>query len=198
MQYVRFDGEKWSPDWPQDTLDIPSGQGVMPPINSGNRDVSRRESFTYTGEIVIPVSTPANSVFNLNIPTDQDGDFWCNQIYCQGHEVVAGVASLTIPVGRVHIGDIRTGQYLTYPAPGVSLGFFVGGNTDDDDPAFPVNSATFPSGFRATGTLIQPFCFTRQGGITITYTQLSATAANELNTIYFSFGGWKEYVYAAR
>lgn len=195
-QFVRFDGKTWPPEWPQDTLAIPAGHGNMPATNPGNREVSRRESFTYSGQIAIPVSTPANTPFRLTIPTDQDADFWCNQIYFQGQRVDAGVASNSMPVGRIHIGDARTGEYLTWPAPGVSLSFFVGGSPAEEL-GFDVNLRTFPSGFRSTGTLIQPFCFTRTGAILIEYLQRTATSAVQSHDLSIVFGGWKEYVYAS-
>lgn len=184
-------------EWPQDDLDIPAGRGDMPPLNSGNLAVSRRESFTLSGRIDIPVSTPAQSFFQTTIPTPQDGDFWCNQIYFEGQMLDSGVMVKDLPPARVHIWDMRSANPLTYPRPGVQIGFFRSG-TPNEALGFNVSTVTFPAGYRSTGTLIQPFCFTRQGGVIVELTTYGATPNDESFEISLVFGGWKEYAFASR
>lgn len=194
MSYVKLDPY----NWPQDTLAIPAGQGRMPPLNKGNVELSRRESFTATTRIDIPANQPAGTIFRAVIPTDQDGDFWCNQIYVEGQEVNAGVAREELPLGRVMIRDIRTGWALTYPTPGVSLRLLAARVALFELVSIDLQQVTFPAGYRPTGTLIQPFCFTRDGGIEIIYTTDGAGEPLHTYELSFSFAGWKEYVYASR
>lgn len=202
--------------WPQDDLNVPSGFGGMPPINPGNLALGQ-EFFCLSGLVTVAPATPAGSIFGLTLATPQDGDFWCDAI-----GVVSWDADTVTPglvqdrqhfiTAMVAFRDQRTGRDLAFNR-GLSFGVGAG--------AIPPNSVPInlfrklpqsgtevdaaysgdtppPSGFRTTGSLIQPFCFTRQGGVEITVTTLAAAPAGMTFFLNFGLTGWKEYAHASR
>lgn len=183
--------------WPQDTLQIPNAAGrFTPPVEKGNIDVARQEAFTMSGTFTYTQFTEGQQV-RLVIPTDQDGDFWADQMYCVAW-ATAAYKSEFAPRGVLTISDLRTGRFLTYPD-GIPLQFFNTLILFADDAGFDVAASPPPDGFRSTSTLPQPFCFTRQGGIVLTITWLYNRPPDGVTgTLDFGFGGWKEYAYAAR
>ena len=193
--------ERWGPlkplNWPQNTLEVPgAGAAYMPPIQLENAQFAEREAFIFYGSISIPDATPTATVFNLFIATDQDGDFWCDQIYLTtftGVPLVNGPP----PPSLLRITDARTARQLCYPE-GVSTEFLANRFSFQDKPVIDYSRAPLPDGFRSTATLPQPFCFTRQGGIEITLTMLSSTVgAGVAQTVDMAFSGWKEYANAS-
>lgn len=202
---------EWGPikpaAWPQDTLRIPQGNTrFMPPVYKGNAQTSRQESFTMFGTFALGIATTAGQQFRLSLPTDQDGDFWCDQIYMVAWWPVSSALGFNPFPGVLTIADFRTGRELTYPP--ASVGAAGGGVPGEffktfvlfpDDVGFDPASSPFPDGFRSTATLPTPFCFTRQGGIQMTYTTPNAlTFGANPASIDIAFGGWKEYTYAAQ
>lgn len=178
--------------WPQDENRIPNTSGLaMPPVSEANVLRSRRESFTMSGRIAIPNPTRQYTNFSLYLPTDPDGDFWCDQIY-----MVGWVSNSTIndrpPPGIVSIRDARTQIALTWPQ-GISANFLTTSFYFSEEPGFDPGSYALPSGLRSTSTLPQPFCFTRAGGIQIDYTMFVDTVAGPTWSVDIAFGGWKEY-----
>lgn len=178
-------------DWPQDLLQIPSGIGLMPPISRSNADVARTEYATFSADFTIPNNAAAGAVFSTIIATDQDGDFWCDQI-----AVVAwcyiGVAtgSLILPAADLSVIDARTQRSLFYPST-VPIDIFRKFNTFTTGYA---GNWPGPASTRQTGTLIQPFCFTRQGGISVSLTLPNATTVPTGSyNLTLMFSGWKEY-----
>jgi hypothetical protein len=200
---------EWGPikpaQWPQDTLFVPGQAGgqlarFMPPVELGNSQVSRQESFTMSGTFNCGVSTTSPGVvFNLSIPTDQDGDFWCDQIYMVAWFTGAGGDSVSHrpPPSTISITDFRTGKNLTYPG-AVPTNFFTTLILFSEDAGFDPASSPPPDGFRSTTTLPQPFCVTRQGGIQMALTMIPQLAPPSTLLIDIAFGGWKEYAYASR
>ncbi len=184
--------------WPQDTLRIPNAAGrFMPPIEKGNADIARQEAFTMSGTFNLSGSSSVGQVRRIVIPTDQDGDFWCDQIYLVNWGSTIYRSGFS-PRALLNISDLRTGRSLTYPN-GVPAQFFMTLILFADDAGFDVAASPPPDGFRSTATLPQPFCFTRQGGIVVTLTSLyNLPDPGSTGTTDISFGGWKEYTHAAR
>lgn len=203
-------------EWPQDELHVPNGFGGMPPINAGNLALGS-EFFALTGMIAVAAGTPAGSIFSLVIPTPQDGDFWCDAIGVISWDADTGTVGLTQDVqhflgAMVAIRDQRTGRDLVFNR-GVAQGIGAGAIPID---SVPINlfrklpqsgtevDMTYsgdtppPSGFRSTGSLPQPICFTRQGGVQIVMTTLFAAPADNAFSVWFGFTGWKEYAHASR
>lgn len=181
--------------WPQDTLAVPNGGGSMPPIETANRDVDRRQSFTLVGEVNYPGASPINTIRNLSLPTDADGDFWVNQIYLSGVSAKAGGLVNDIPPGTVTFTDVRTGKSMMWPE-ACPLDFFRGAMQSEES-GFNVGETPFPNGFRSTGTLIQPWCFTRNGGIQIQFVCGPIDPTDNF-TLSIGFAGWKEYAHASQ
>lgn len=188
--------------WPQDTLQIPGLDGgggrFMPPVEIGNVQVARQEAFTMSTSFTWPINTPANTQYTQIIPTDQDGDFWCDQIYMVAWlNNPGGVYQSVRPApSTIAISDLRTGKQLTYPG-AVPTNFFTTLLLFSDDAGFDPGGSPLPDGFRSTSTLPQPFCFTRQGGISLQLNMIAANGAGQPQTIDIAFGGWKEYTYAS-
>lgn len=204
-------------DWPQDALEIPDGFGGMPPIEAGNRVVTGSEYFCLSGQFLFPATTPAFSIRQAIMATPQDGDFWCDQICAVSWatDTAAGVLRdrQAFLASVVTIKDQRTGRSLIYnpsfntfnnqgtlfPANSVPVNLFrklpqsgTENGADYDGTTPP------PSGFRTTGTLIQPYCFTRQGGIEVSVTSLYAASATLSYDLTIAFSGWKEYANASQ
>lgn len=191
---------RWGPlkpnKWPQDSLQIPGG-GAMPPVDLANAKFAQRESFTYSTTITLPDPTTAGQQFTQSLPTDQDGDFWCDQIYLTSWLNNPGFPNDVPPPSLLQITDIRTGRQLCYPE-GVSTEFFSTVTVFQDKPVIDYSTSPLPDGFRSTSTLPQPFCFTRQGGILVTFTSIYAlTGFLTSYTVDIAFGGWKEYAHAS-
>lgn len=187
---------RWGPltpqRWPQDENRVPNTLGAKgPPISTTNRLRSRRESFAMPGAFSVPFGNAAGQVFPLYLPTDQDGDFWCDQI-----QMNAWFTSIAInarpPPCLIQITDARTGRSMTYPQ-NIPVNFLYTGGFFSEDAGFDPGSYPFPDGFRSTGTLPQPFCFTRAGGIQLYLTMLPPTVGPDNLTIDIVFSGWKEY-----
>lgn len=178
--------------WPQDSNAIPSTPGMpMPPVSAANAQRSKRESFAMVGGWTIAFGNVAGAQFGLTLPTDQDGDFWCDQI-----SMAAWFTSIATmvrpPPSLLSIADMRTALPLTYPT-NVPTNFFTTLLRFSDDPGFDPSGSPFPDGFRSTTTLPQPFCFTRAGGIVMNLTMLPALIGPDTTQIDIAFGGWKEY-----
>lgn len=182
--------------WPQNTLEIPkAGAAYMPPVQAENRQFARREAFTLSGSINIADPTGAGAALALFLQTPQDGDFWCDQIYCTMFSGVP-VTNGPPPPSLLQISDVRTGRQLCYPE-GVSVEFLANDFAYQDKPVIDYSTSPLPDGFRSTSTLPQPFCFTRQGGIQLTMTFLTTTAGLGALVADFAFSGWKEYAHAS-
>lgn len=195
--------ERWAPlnrqNWPQMVNRVPRAGGMwMPPIDPHNAARDRQECFTLSGTFNIPAGFAAGLTMPLYLATDQDGDFWCDQIYLIAWVVGASKPDRT-PPATLSIADARTGRSLTWPA-SVNTNFLTTQTLLANDPGFNYagNSNPFPDGFRSTSTLAQPYCFTRAGGISLVLTMLGAdNAPPNAVTVDVSFSGWKEYAYAS-
>jgi hypothetical protein len=189
-------GAKYGPlkpyDWPQDKSKVPNGQGLMPRVDERNSFVSKREGCFYTQGDTFAGATAIRREYI--IPTEPDGDFWCNGISA----IAVNQVSLDfdqVPGWKVQIEDLRTGWNLTFPF--VRFGFF------QAFPASGVADANRPipgsgsSPFKATSTLIQPFCFTRNGGIKLSI-DTTGVELVDAQAWQICFSGWKEYQYASR
>ena len=114
-------------DWPQDQLRPPGvAARHMPPTSRANRDFVRREAAVFTLPITafnsLGTEKPGGQV-QATIPTDQDGDFWCESIWISAYRINA-TTFYGGPVGTLAFTDIRTGQTLTFGKGGTPLDFF--------------------------------------------------------------------------
>lgn len=186
-------------DWPQDTVRIPEGQGVMPAISTGNSVVIGQESTALGATFNYPVSQAAGLTLSAILKTDLDGDFWCDQIGINAYQYVTGDPSPEpiLPVANISIQDIRTGHKLGYPD-FMPVDTFRRQSEFDNGSNFSwEGSIPFPASYRSTSTLIQPFCFTRAGGISVTLQFPFANPNNVSYMLYVAFNGWKEYANAS-
>lgn len=202
-------------DWPQDAMRVPSGLGSMPPIEFGNRHVTQSEYFALSARFQVPAATQRFTTFSTVLATPQDGDFWCDQIAAVSWQNTVGVQGFDVLLGSmVTIIDARTQKSLIYSpsiqaplnqgvvlppnsVPLVLFRKFPGTGGPEGDLAYSGNNPT-PAGFRDTGTLIQPHCFTRQGGIAVSLTTNYTSPGNVSYDITLMFSGWKEYANASR
>lgn len=174
-------------EWPQDKVKIPNGQGLMPRIETMNGNVTKKEGAWYTGEFTVPAFT--NFRTDFVIPIEPDGDFWCNNILSFSM-VDDGIVQ---PAFKINIIDIRTGFDLTYPW--ARLAFF----KTQPNVMGAAGEAPYPVGggaFRSTSSMLQPYCFTRNGGIRVVIDSDGQVPEEIYNQI--SFIGWKEYQFASR
>jgi len=169
--------------WPQDGLRIPNGQGLMPRIDFENGYNTGREGAIYTSPMA---SFPlvANTAVEFVIPIEADADFWCSEINVHYH-LSNDSSSVPSPALKMRIIDVRTAFNLTYPH--VRAGMF--GDQRGVGSDMPLR------GIPCRSTLIQPYCFTRNGGIQL---RLEADFLPALAfDAWVSFIGWKEYTYAS-
>lgn len=201
----------------------------MPPVDAGNRFVVGREYATYTcrltwqGSVFDPQFGVAKST---TILIDQSADFWVDQIAAIG---LVSIKLNTDPTFRqfrtdsiamaVQISDMRTGKSLCttqtlstnpdgspvvipWPQDASPLNVLRKTNYLEDNNNV-VDNVPQPSGFHDTGTLPQPFCITRQGGLNITMTNFQNLSVNtgfilKILDVSLMFSGWKEYANASR
>jgi hypothetical protein len=204
-------------NWPQDDYAIPDGLGGMPPVDGVNAVVTRREFFGLSQRFLFPDTVSAYQGQTVILPTPQDGDFWCDQIAVvswlanpEGEGVTKDIQSFL--ASMVGIVDVRTGLSPIY-SPSFDVG--VSGQLFPSN-TVPINlfrklpqsgtenSVAYdgttppPSGFRATWTLNQPWCFTRQGGVQLSVTPLFDVPDDETFDVTIGFTGWKEFAHASR
>lgn len=215
MPFVKLNPAKW----PQDDLVVPRGLGSMPPIEFGNKAVVGAEFFSISADFTFLNGLAAITTQLQVLPTPQDGDFWCDQISTISWATFAGQTVRQVVSymdGMVTIKDVRTGKPLIYSPlfnTPTNQGFLIPKNSlpitffrkfppsgVDGDLTYAGNNP-LPTGFRDTGTMIQPFCFTRQGGIEVTMTNNNSTPGGTGSPLDFvvtiCFGGWKEYANAS-
>lgn len=180
--------------WPQDKLQVPAGGLGSPPIDANNFGAVRREAWTLSELFTVPlVVNLRDAVFTQILPTDQDGDFWCQQVYLQNPKTDG---SFLIDA-TLQITDLRTGRQLTFGPTGVPTHFLNNNGIFTNSKAGAGASAVYPNGFRSTGLLQQPFCFTRQGGIKLDWTLTAPTGGASDHATVIAFSGWKEYSHAS-
>lgn len=202
------------PNWPQDVLRVPSGQGGMPRVDPGNAAVVRSEFFAMVADFAFPAAAAAGTFRREIIPTPQDGDVWVDQIAVVSWEEdpAEPMADQQFLGAMVTIRDARTGRSLILNR-GIREGF--GTNLIPAD-SVPINlfrtlpqsgtevgvdyagDVPVPCGFRSKGTMPEPFCFTRGGAIDVSLTTLAAGPATNTFDVTIGFLGWKEYAHAAR
>lgn len=184
--------------WPQDQLQVPLlGERSMPHVDRANAEYAERESFVMAAEYLqAGVAIAAGQVIELFIQTDQDGDFWCDQIFCTSFNHSIDYQNRAISGFTIDISDARTGRMLTYPPRSCPAQFFNTLVLFSDDTGYDPSANPLPDGFRSTSTIPQPFCFTRQGGIQISL-QAYAAISGAQRFLYFAFSGWKEYRHAS-
>lgn len=204
-------------NWPQDALNVPDGHSGMPPVNRGNALIGS-EYVCLSSRQVFNAGTAAFTLRNDILNVGQDGDFWCDSI-----GVVSWLTdTTTIPLpdqqrqaflaSMLSVRDVRTGRDLFFNR-GLSSGGFANRIPQN---SVPINlfrklpqsgteagqdyagNTPPPNGFRVTGNLPQPFCFTRQGGIALALTTLIAVPAGWTFDVAIGFSGWKEYAHASR
>lgn len=192
MRYGRF---RPYTDWPQSSVEIPDGFGVMPRVEALNAQVTRHEAASYSADFFFPAGTPLGATFSSTIAIDQSGDFWCNEIGVQGYQDIGAQHQPNTPPCNLMIRDVRTNRALTYPAGVPALMFERRGSIDAvlDPSFFPI-----PAGARPTGTLMQSFCFTRSGGIQIDLVLNRAQGGGTSQFFAITFSGWKEYANVSR
>jgi hypothetical protein len=211
MPFTRIKPE----NWPQDALAIPDGFGGMPPLEHDNRVVVGSEFFALSHRFDFPAGMAAHTTQRAILATPQDGDFWCDQIASLSWEELAGEDRdrQAFLASMLTIRDQRTGRSLIYnptfntfnnqgtlfPPDAVPINLFRKLPQSGTENSFDYSGDTPPpSGFRTSGMLIQPYCFTRQGGIEITLTSLFAAPAVTGFEISVAFLGWKEYANASQ
>lgn len=177
-----------------------SGGMFMPHVSEDNANRDRQESFTISGTFAITTNLAIGQIFSLYLPVDQDGDFWCDQIGMQGWgaglSLTFGQPALPLP-GFIDIVDARTGLSLCWPQASLPTEFLVNRTNFTFNGGLGLGSLPYPQGFRPTGILPQPHCFTRGGGIQLILTSAIAWAGNAGATTDISFSGWKEYEFAS-
>lgn len=194
VQYLKFT----PPEWPQDQLQVPTASvSQMPPTGRANKQLIRQEATVLTMDFPQTVQFPLQTdgvIRQFVLPTDQDGDFWCDQIFIQ---LMAGPASqfVVFPSGTLGFADLRTGRSLTFGNTDPPLAFWYNSFVSDPNLVIASGSQPLPFGFRNTGTLPQPFCFTRQGGVIVSLAVQPFAQAFPIFQIVMS--GWKEYSYGA-
>lgn len=176
---------------PQERLDVPSfnNQDLVAGterIDPFNKVVVGQEFYVYSTVFNNFAWTATGATSTIVIPTDPDGDFWCSNIVSKTMTPTGGVVSP--PWIYVSIKDTRTGYQLFNPS--VQLGVLNKQN-------FFGAQALFSNALSQT-SVIQPYCFTRDGGISVTLTALAKSQASFNMNVYFAFHGWKEYANAAR
>jgi hypothetical protein len=179
-------------DWPQDKVKIPNGQGLMPRLDERNAFVTKREGMFFTAEDTYAGATAIKREYLIETPPD--GDFWCNGIRAIAEDTTAGNTYTSVPGWKINIIDVRTGWDITFPY--ARFGFFKTVNRNgiaDANKVMPQGSGPFKS----TSTLIQPFCFTRNGAIRLIVDTTDAQLPNQ-QFWQIAFIGWKEYQYASR
>ncbi len=197
---MRFERFQPVTNWPQETLQVP-GAGSrfgMPPVDHANAYVNGRQAFTNSAIFSVTAAQFAlGTIHSQTIETEADGDFWASQIYATGFGTNGGVTTNTVPPGNLQITDLRTGRQLAYPR-GVALGFLTKRFEDTSTPAG-ADQYVPPSAWRGVGTLPEPFCFTRKGGIRLDLqSRTNGTAlVGWAFEISIAFGGWKEYAHAS-
>lgn len=178
-------------------MQIPSGIGSMPPVEYANRSVIGAEYSCFTASFNNAAGQAAGFTQGTILNTDQDGDFWCDQIAIVSWIYLgAAQGQLRLPFFMMNVSDARTGRKLFFPGDVPSAMFR----------KFPLTSPTSvysgqepsPAFFRTTGTLIQPFCFTRQGGIVLNLNYPNAVPALTTFQTQIMFSGWKEYANASQ
>lgn len=201
-------------EWPQDDLTVPQ-LGPMPPVDAVNRAITGREYTAYSGRFQLAANYVAlTTSVPLFIPIDQSADFWCDHITTVAYSSTAAAqAVVSDPAVMVRIQDARTGADLgfqqSYPSPSTNPLLTTVPLTPNLIPlalfgCMPVSGveaqlaygggAPLPDGFRTVGTLPQPFLFTRQGGIQVTFVNMFSTGGqNTTQDITLLFSGWKEY-----
>jgi hypothetical protein len=189
--------------WPQMDNRVPRAMSSqMPHIETTNFERARQEAFTMSGTFTLPTTITVGQQLALILPTDQDGDFWCDQIYMVGwglqlNPAASNVASSPL-MGTIDIVDIRTSKALTFPLGSLPTNFLASVTNFSDDPGYDPGANPYPAGFRSTSTLAQPFCFTRAGGISLNLVSAAQWAGVPgPNLVDIAFGGWKEYQYAS-
>lgn len=190
-------------NWPQMDNRVPRAMASqMPHIETTNLERARQESFTMSGTFTLPTTIAVGQILQLILPTDQDGDFWCDQIYMVGwglqlNPAASNVASSPL-MGTIDIVDTRTSKSLVFPLRTMPTNFLASVTNFSDDPGYDPGANAYPAGFRSTSTLAQPFCFTRAGGISLTMTSAAQwVGVGGPNLVDIAFGGWKEYQYAS-
>jgi hypothetical protein len=210
--------QPFTPDfeWPQDDLTVPQ-LGPMPPTDAVNKLVVGREYATYATRLQVAANagglTAAGGFTVQMVPVDQSADFWCDHITMLSYASTGGAQGvLDVPVLMVRIRDFRTGADLgfsqTFPAPSTNPAnttvplppnlvpvamFACMPNSGVEAQLAYAGGAPLPDGFRTVGTLVQPFCFTRQGGIEVTWLNMFADGSNTTQDVTLLFSGWKEY-----
>lgn len=191
MQFLKLPPKVWS----QDTLLVPNAgaRQRMPPVEYANSYVTGRESFFMSTTFTVANATPIGTPIVVIIPTDQDGDFWCQNIYTTTWIRVNPQINLNLP-GTMQLEDIRTGKQLGYPTGFPTL--FAENKYRDANEAPPDDAGPL-GGLRPTATLPEAFCFTRQGGIKLTFIVQATSGPGVPIEVWFAFGGWKEYAHAS-
>ncbi len=159
-------------DWPQDKVQIPAGHGMMPDVELQNQFMVRQEGFVYS--TVFEAVTFGSVAQSITIPTDPDGDFWCDSIMLVHFDSAGVVVNTGL---KMQIEDVRTARQLFMPHGRTSM-------------------FTKPVGRSLSGQLMQPYPFTRNGGIKIILE--NDVYSDDPIDVHLSFIGWKEYQYASR
>lgn len=207
--------------WPQDDLDV-ARVGPMPPVDLINRAVVGREYATYSALFSFPLAAAFGTTIVQIIATDQAADFWVDQVASitwqfdtQNNRFFENNLD-----GAVRVRDLRTGIDLGYTGAqqpsnwdGSAIGltwlpnaiplhlFRKFPNAGIEGQLLWQGTNPIPSGWRDTGTLIQPFCITRQGGLEVTVQSLALGTTGPVNysrQVTLTFSGWKEYANASR
>jgi hypothetical protein len=201
----------------------------MPAVDLINRSVVGREYATYSTRFTWQGST-FDSQFGVShnaiINTDQAADFWVDQI---GAIIWMALKlntdpsfrqfSIFGPVMAVQVSDIRTGRSLStsrvlptnpdgsplvlpWPQDAIPIAVMHKTAALESTPNV-VDNIPQPSQFRDTGTLPQPFCVTRSGGLAVTVTNFQNLSVNtgqilRILDVTLMFSGWKEYANASR
>lgn len=173
-------------NWPQNKLVIPPGVGSMPQVTAENMHVER-EGFVYSTYFL---NVGFGQTVSTVIPTTPDGDFWCSSILIQNFVSFGGPQAR--PDLRVKVQDLRTGRQMFKPyIPASAL-------QTRPDGELGLSASTF-SPYGGYSTFVQPFPFTRNGGIKLEIENAAlANIGPNTPNIFVGFIGWKEYQYASK
>jgi hypothetical protein len=159
--------------WPQEKVTPPPGWGGMARVDIQNTRMVRREFFVLSG--YTSLFTYGQNA-HIILPTPDYGDFWCAAIAVQP---VTDAPVITNNVdARIQITDIRNQYSLFFPDTRVNLLRL----------ARPGDIAN----------LIEPYCFTRTGGVRVTVTMDTKIGPLTDFEYHVALYGWLEYVNASK
>jgi hypothetical protein len=168
-------------NWPQDTLSVPSAFGLGSDIDVVNAASIKREFYALT--VAFPtVAYKNNYIQTIQVPNS--GDFWMTAFGMNGYNIATG-AITTLIDADVFITDNKTGyQFYSGGVPYRAVNFVATGSNQ-------------PNG-RFIQLISEPYCFVRDGSITVEIQMQNLTTNASTFALYGVFLGWQEYKNVAK